>query len=165
MFVFNKLNRFICIRLSNANRIQTINPEIMNKTTRLLGSLLIITIATSCGTGDKNQSAQTDDPLANSPIVGQYVQAGTDKVMSCDQKLLADTVRIPLSFFTEKLEIVKLDSRDEALVGQTGVTISDNYILVHGRRPNPFKLFDRKGNFLTNIGAIGPRPRRIPNGV
>ena len=109
MFVFNKLNRFICIRLSNANRIQTINPEIMNKTTRLLGSLLIITIATSCGTGDKNQSAQTDDPLANSPIVGQYVQAGTDKVMSCDQKLLADTVRIPLSFFTEKLEIVKLD--------------------------------------------------------
>lgn len=130
----------------------------MNKTTRLLGSLLIITIATSCGTGDKNQSAQTDDPLANSPIVGQYVQAGTDKVMSCDQKLLADTVRIPLSFFTEKLEIVKLDSRDEALVGQTGVTISDNYILVHGRRPNPFKLFDRRGNFLTNIGAIGQGP-------
>ena len=158
MFVFNKLNRFICIRLSNANRIQTINPEIMNKTTRLLGSLLIITIATSCGTGDKNQSAQTDDPLANSPIVGQYVQAGTDNVMSCDQKLLADTVRIPLSFFTEKLEIVKLDSRDEALVGQTGVTISDNYILVHGRQPNPFKLFDRKGNFLTNIGAIGQGP-------
>ena len=112
MFVFNKLNRFICIRLSNANKIQTINPEIMNKTTRLLGSLLIITIATSCGTGGKNQSAQTDDPLANSPIVGQYVQAGTDKVMSCDQKLLADTVRIPLSFFTEKLEIVKLDNRD-----------------------------------------------------
>ena len=53
MFVFNKLNRFICIRLSNANKIQTINPEIMNKTTRLLGSLLIITIATSCGTGGK----------------------------------------------------------------------------------------------------------------
>lgn len=79
MFVFNKLNRFICIRLSNANKIQTINPEIMNKTTRLLGSLLIITIATSCGTGGKNQSAQTDDPLANSPIVGQYVQAGTAK--------------------------------------------------------------------------------------
>ena len=158
MFVFNKLNRFIFIRLSNANKIQTINPEIMNKTTRLLGSLLIITIATSCGTGGKNQSAQTDDPLANSPIVGQYVQAGTDKVMSCDQKLLADTVRIPLSFFTEKLEIVKLDNRDEALVGQTGVTISDNYILVHGRRPNPFKLFDRKGNFLTNIGAIGQGP-------
>ena len=130
----------------------------MNKTTKLLGGLLITTIATSCGTGGTNQSAQANDPLANSPIVGQYVQVGTDKVMSCDQKLLADTVRIPLSFFAEELEIVKLDNRDEALVGQTGMTISDNYILMHGRQPNPFKLFDRKGNFLTNIGAIGQGP-------
>lgn len=81
----------------------------MNKTTRLLGGLLFTIIATSCGTGDKNQSAQTNDPLDNSPVVGRYVQAGTDKVMSCDQELLADTVRIPLSFFTEELEIVKLD--------------------------------------------------------
>ncbi|MBX9110276.1 6-bladed beta-propeller [Parabacteroides johnsonii] len=156
--VFNKLNYFICIKLSNTNKIQTINPEIMNKTTKLLGGLLITTIATSCGTGGTNQSAQANDPLANSPIVGQYVQVGTDKVMSCDQKLLADTVRIPLSFFAEELEIVKLDNRDEALVGQTGMTISDNYILMHGRQPNPFKLFDRKGNFLTNIGAIGQGP-------
>ena len=130
----------------------------MNKTTKLLGGLLITTIATSCGTGGTNQSAQANDPLANSPIVGQYVQVGTDKVMSCDQKLLADTVRIPLSFFAEELEIVKLDNRDEALVGQTGMTISDNYILMHGRQPNPFKLFDRKGNFLTNIGTIGQGP-------
>lgn len=131
----------------------------MNKTTRLLGSLLIITIATSCGTGGKNQSAQTDDPLANSPVVGQYVQVGTDKVMSCDQKLLADTVRIPLSFFTEELEIVKLDNREEALVGQTGVTISDNYILAHsGYPPTAFKLFDRKGNFIAEVGKIGQGP-------
>ena len=78
--------------------------------------------------------------------------------MACDQKLLADTVRIPLSFFTEEMELVKLDNRDEALVGQTGVTVSDNYILVYGSRQNPFKLFDRKGKFLTNIGAIGQGP-------
>lgn len=130
----------------------------MNKTTKLLGGLLIVTMAISCGTGSKNPSAQTNDPLADSPIAGQYVQVGNDKVMSYDQKQLADTVRIPLSFFTEELEIVKLDNRDEALVGQTGVTVSDNYILVHSRRPNPFKLFDRKGNFLTNIGAIGQGP-------
>lgn len=156
MFVFNKLNRFICIRLSNANKIQTINPEIMNKTTRLLGSLLIITIATSCGTGDKNQSAQTDDPFYQQPD-SRSICTGRNRQCNVvrPETTSTDTVRIPLSFFTEKLEIVKLDSRDEALVGQTGVTISDNYILVHGSQPNPFKLFDRKGNFLTNIGAIG----------
>lgn len=131
----------------------------MNKTTKLLGGLLITTIATSCGTGGTNQSAQANDPLANSPIVGQYVQVGTDKVMSCDQKLLADTVRIPLSFFTEELEIVKLDNRDEALVGQTGMTISDNYILAHsGYPPTAFKLFDRKGNFISEVGKIGQGP-------
>lgn len=88
----------------------------MNKTTRLLGGLLIAAIATSCGTGGKNQPAQTTDPLANSPVVGQYVQVGDDQVMSCDQKFLGDTVRIPLSHFAEEMEIVKLDSRDEALV-------------------------------------------------
>lgn len=130
----------------------------MNKTMTFLGSLLIATIATSCGTGSKDLAENTNDPLANSPIVGQYVQVGTDKVMACDQKLLADTVRIPLSFFTEEMELVKLDNRDEALVGQTGVTVSDNYILVYGSRQSPFKLFDRKGKFLTNIGAIGQGP-------
>ena len=130
----------------------------MNKTMTFLGSLLIATIATSCGTGSKDLAENTNDPLANSPIVGQYVQVGTDKVMACDQKLLADTVRIPLSFFTEEMELVKLDNRDEALVGQTGVTVSDNYILVYGSRQNPFKLLDRKGKFLTNIGAIGQGP-------
>ena len=130
----------------------------MNKTMTFLGSLLIATIATSCGTGSKDLAENTNDPLADSPIVGQYVQVGTDKVMACDQKLLADTVRIPLSFFTEEMELVKLDNRDEALVGQTGVTVSDNYILVYGSRQNPFKLFDRKGKFLTNIGAIGQGP-------
>ena len=130
----------------------------MNKTMTFLGSLLIATIATSCGTGSKDLAENTNDPLANSPIVGQYVQVGTDKVMACDQKLLADTVRIPLSFFTEEMELVKLDNRDEALVGQTGVTVSDNSILVYGSRQNPFKLFDRKGKFLTNIGAIGQGP-------
>ena len=115
----------------------------MNKTTRLLEGLLIAAIATSCGTGGKNQPAQTTDPLANSPVVGQYVQAGDNKVLSCDQKFLKDTISIPLSYFTEELEIVKLDNRDEALVGQAGVTISENYILIYGMPPAPFKLFDR----------------------
>lgn len=79
--------------------------------------------------------------------------------MSCEQKLLTDTVHIPLSFFAEELEIVKLDNRDEALVGQTGVTISDNYILAHsGFPPTAFKLFDRKGNFITEVGSIGQGP-------
>ena len=127
----------------------------MNTTTKLSGSLLIMATAVSCGTGNQNHSADVKDPLANCPVVGQYVQVGNDKVLSCDQRNLKDTIDIPLSYFTEELDIVKLDNRDEALVGQAGVTISDNYILISS---SPFKLFDRKGNFLTNIGAVGNGP-------
>ena len=64
----------------------------MNTTTKLLGSLLITATVVSCGTGSQNHSADVKDPLANCPVVGQYVQVGNDKVMSCDQKLLTDTV-------------------------------------------------------------------------
>lgn len=113
-------------------------------------------VATACQT--EKASVDVSQLLDNCPVVGEYVQIGDDKVLSCDQKLLTDTIHLPLSFFTEEMEIIKLDDRDEALVGQSGVIISDNYILVQGGSPNPYKLFDRKGNFLTNIGAIGQGP-------
>lgn len=131
----------------------------MNTTTKLFGGLLITTMVVSCNTGTQEQSAKEEDPLANSPVVGQYVQVGDNQVLSCDQRLLGDTVNIPLSYFAEEPEIVKLDNRDEALVGQTTVTISDNYILTHSGYPQrAFKLFDRKGNYLTDIGTVGQGP-------
>lgn len=131
----------------------------MDTTTKLLGGLFITTMAMSCGTGTQEQSAKEEDPLANSPVAGQYVQVGDNQVLSCDQSLLGDTVHIPLSYFAEEPEIVKLDNRDEALVGQTTVTISDNYILTHSGYPlRAFKLFDRKGNYLTDIGTVGQGP-------
>lgn len=136
----------------------------MNIGKELLGSLLMATIATSCGTGGENQSVPKNDPLANSPVVGRYVPIGADSILSCDQKLLGDTVHIPLSYFADEWEIVKLDDRDEALVGQTAISISDNYILTHKGYPNtPFKLFDRKGTYITDIGAIGEGPNEYQN--
>ena len=131
----------------------------MDTTTKLLGGLLITTMAMSCGTGPQEQSAKEEDPLANCPVVGQFVQVGDNQVLSCEQKLLVDTVSIPLSYFAEELEIVKLDDRDEAIVGQTAITVSDNYLLAHsGYPPTAFKLFDRKGTFLTTVGAAGQGP-------
>ena len=93
----------------------------MNATIQAFGSLFLLSIAASCGTSPSGSSAASDDPLANCPVVGQYVQVGNDRVLSCDQQLLKDTVRIPLSYFAEDFELVKLDNRDEALVGQTAV--------------------------------------------
>ena len=132
----------------------------MNATIQAFGSLFLLSIAASCGTSPSGSSAASDDPLANCPVVGQYVQVGNDRVLSCDQQLLKDTVRIPLSYFAEDFELVKLDNRDEALVGQTGITLSDNYILAHsGYPPSAYKLFDRKtGAFIGDVGAVGQGP-------
>lgn len=132
----------------------------MEANKRILGGLLItVAIASfSCMTGNK-KNTQSGDILNNCPVVAQYVQVGDDKVMVCDQKLFADTIRLPLSFFTEEMQIIKLDNRDEALVGQTAITASENYLLAHsGYPPKPFKLFDKTGKFLTEIGSIGQGP-------
>lgn len=130
----------------------------MNASSKLLGGLLIVLTTVSCITGNKRDSGRKN-LLKDCPVVAEYVQVGDDKVLSCDQKLLADTIRLPLSFFAEDLEIIKLDGRDTALVTQCGVSLSDNYILIHsGYPPTAFKLFDREGNYLTDIGSVGQGP-------
>lgn len=131
----------------------------MNRKTNLLTGLLIGMTAVSCGTGSKDSSSQGKDLLTDCPVVGEFVQVGNDKILACEETLLADTVRFPLSYFAEEMEIIKLDSRDEALVGQTGITVSDNYLLAHsGYPPKAFKLFDRKGTYIADVGAVGEGP-------
>ena len=79
-------------------------------------------------------SEVTKDPLALSPVVGKRISTPTGTLISCDLKALKDTVDIPLSYLTEELQIVKLDNRDEALIGGWGrTTVSDNYILVSNK--------------------------------
>ena len=78
--------------------------------------------------------------------------------MVCDWTAVKDSIHLPLSYFIEDLDIVKLDNKDEALVRNSSVTVSDNYILIHCSQSIPFKLFDRKGKFLRNIGSVGNGP-------
>ena len=104
------------------------------------------------------------DPLALSPIVGKRIPTPTGTLISCDLKALKDTVDIPLSYLTEELQIVKLDNRDEALVGGwVRTTIGDKYILVSNKKQIPYKLFTRDGKFITTIGAYGEGPNEYAN--
>lgn len=84
---------------------------------QLLIGLSILATTVSCSSGGSGQS-RGKDLLADCPVVAQYVQIGNDKVLSCDQKLLKDTVSFPLSHFTEEMDIIKLDNSDKALIGQ-----------------------------------------------
>ena len=56
-----------------------------------------------------NSETKTD-PLALSPIVAKRVTTPTGTLVSCNLKALKDTVDIPLSYLTEELQVVKLDS-------------------------------------------------------
>lgn len=118
-------------------------------------SILLLSIIIGCTTAPHQVfNGNMDD----CPIIGSYVKVGENKVLSCNQKLLKDTVRLPLSYLTEEMEIIKLDNRDEALIPPTAIQVSDNYLLSHCQEQIPFRLFDRKGKFLTNIGSIGQGP-------
>ena len=92
------------------------------------------------------------------PVVAHSVEVDGQEVTVCELGLLKDTLDLPLSYWVEDFEVVKLDTRDEALVGQGSVLVSDNYILV-GRSGNvPCKLFRRDGSYVGNVGSIGQGP-------
>lgn len=58
-----------------------------------------------------------NDPFIKSPTVAKLTNTPNGPLISCDLKALKDTVNFPLSQLTEELQIVKLDNRDEALIG------------------------------------------------
>lgn len=125
----------------------------MKKCRVCISYLLVFFASVSCVSGiDETKT------LDECPVVGSVVQVGENAVVACDQKLLKDTILMPLSSLAEELEIIRLDSKEDALVSEGDVQVTDNYILVRGNKQTPFKLFDKKGNFLTTIGAFGQGP-------
>lgn len=76
--------------------------------------------------GCKNEKATG---LNDMDVVAEKVKVGDSEVISCDLTKLKDTVDLPLSLFAEELQLVKLDNRDEALVGGGATFVSEHYIL------------------------------------
>lgn len=112
----------------------------------------------SCVESSKDNSGQLSDQWE---VVASRQWNGRDSVVVCDIDLLKDTVDLPLSFFVEDFQIVKLDNSDEALVGITDVCLSENYILVYGSVFSghyPCRLFTKEGRFVADVGALGQGP-------
>lgn len=121
----------------------------------LLGGIIM---GTSCS-GNKGLDSRS---LDDCPQIATWQLAGNDSVAVLDASLLKDTLEVRLSQLIEDMDIIKLDSRDEALVKGGVTAVSDNYILVGGSSM-PCKLFDRQGKFLHRIGAIGQGPGEYTN--
>lgn len=104
------------------------------------------------------------NPLDKSKVVAKEKEVNGDKVIVCDfSSLPSKEIEIPLSMLTEEIQIVKLDDKEEALVGSTAAIITDNYILVKNQKQNPYKLFDKSGKFLATVGAYGEGPGEYLN--
>jgi TonB family protein len=63
-------------------------------------------------------------------------------------------VEVPLSSLIESLEIIQLEDKDGAFSRSRGIVVSENFIGIRADR-DAFKLFERTGQFIGNIGAFG----------
>ena len=104
---------------------------------------------------NKKQQGAEIDILGKSPIVGEtIINANQDSVIVCNISLLKDTIDLPLSYL-----VSVFDNKTEALITEYegGIEISNNYIGIHSR--TGYKLFDRKGRYITNLSSRGLGPK------
>lgn len=114
------------------------------KTIFLLSILMLFTISIT---------AQKKGAIAYSKTIN-----GNDVVI-CPVKKVTDSLVLNLSSIVESCEFVKLQTSPEAFFDRGWHTeISDKYICIKSYGQLPAKLFDKKGSFLRNIGAIGRGP-------
>jgi hypothetical protein len=77
-------------------------------------------------------------------------------VISLDN-LKPEPVTVPLSSLLENLSFVQLETKEDAFFRPWFTTITDNYIGVINHSGS-YKLFDRSGKFLCNVGSNGQGP-------
>lgn len=87
-----------------------------------------------------------------------YQQAGSDRVLVVQLDQVKDTLHLPLSRLLDDFRIVLLDNRKEALTKGESVTACDNYVGMGGSSREPYRLFDRKGRFVCQVGNNGQGP-------
>ncbi|MDL2213117.1 6-bladed beta-propeller [Bacteroides sp. OttesenSCG-928-E20] len=86
-----------------------------------------------------------------------FAHVNGDKVTVCDLSKTSSQEVLLLSELVEELEIIHLEDIDEAFFKAWVITVTDNYIGIR-QSGAPFKLFDRKGHFLHDIGKVGNGP-------
>lgn len=75
----------------------------------------------------------------------------------CEEDSLDECINIPLSELIDSLEIIQLENKDSAYFKPYWFTISEHYIGII-QSLNTFKLFNKKGYFICNVGSIGQGP-------
>lgn len=120
--------------------------------------IVVMAIALAACTSGGRALSEGGEALDNLPVVAHKVEVNGEQLTVCELGLLKDTIDVPLSYWVENPQILKLDGRDEALVGMGKVYVSDNYIMVGRSGSTPCKLFGKDGSYVGNVGSIGQGP-------
>ena len=124
------------------------------RTKHIIGIILTL-VLTACSDNGTSQKEM--------PVVAHIEDVNGEALTVCPLENLKDTVSIPLSDLVEELQFVKMDNREEALIGMSAVSFSDNYILVLASRNVPCKLFRKDGTYINKVGSIGQGPGEYQN--
>lgn len=89
-------------------------------------------------------------------IATKTVTSAGDTVVVCDVASVKESMIIPLSKLVDSLEIIRLESIDTAMINPVNIDITNKYIGANAY--NAYKLFTRKGKYLTDIGRRGQGP-------
>ena len=113
-----------------------------------------------------SQKASKPVGLESSPVVAQRVVSPQgDTLVIANMELMTDTIDFPMSLLFSEFELVKLEDKEEALVGNEALTfVSPSYIGVYSSFTG-YKLFNKQGEYLTNISKKGQGPDEYPTGV
>ncbi len=86
------------------------------------------------------------------------------EMMVCSQEAITDKQIVPLSELVESCELIRFETSEEALFKPWWTIVSENYIGIRQEDAN-FKLFDRSGKFLCDVGSIGQGPGEYPMSI
>ena len=72
-------------------------------------------------------------------------------------------IEFPLSELVESLEVIPLENKDEAFSKIGVIYVSDNYLGMQPYGQFSYKLFDKNGKFICDVGARGQGPGEYRN--
>lgn len=86
------------------------------------------------------------------------IENNGNKLTVCDLSAVKDTIEVPLSEFVEDCRIVRFETSEEAYFKAWFINATDKHIGIRQGNQDVFKLFDRDGKFLYNVGSVGSGP-------
>lgn len=127
------------------------------KMNKYLSYVFFLTIICSCGEKYVAQNAPYGT-IEQFPVIAHKSVVGEDTLITCNMDDVSDAYSLKVSDLASDFEIVQFEDKDNALVEERRlIAVSDNYIGIIGEADN-YKLFDRKGRFVCNVGRVGEGP-------